>query len=329
MRKLSYCPKDLLVGFYKKKVPRGPFFDGQVSVISSYNKLGETVLLSFIPEQASKERKNIFLGKLGNTYHDSVFKNNPFEKSTDEYNGFHSYTERFNLGNGNIIQQVQRLLTLEVKDKPKGSLYNTGFKVKGRIGIHIDGVSAGRFHGSKRQIYSRNIEVLQKFIYDNPSHEFYQFGQGLKKDESILPSGVSVPVNGNKEGLFQRVVDCLNGSVESAIDLAATCEYFICLNSSFYHIAAALDCKVICIINNPKIEECYLPILINEMPPVLAPYDVFDKVWLYPQSVHLHQDGGNDLVPIFSEENLKRAINGEVYPFWRDDYLNLIHEFRR
>lgn len=317
-------PQDLLTNFYKKKETRGNSFDGEVKSLSCYNKLGETALLSFIPEQAAKEGKNISVGSFGNSYFAPVFGKNPFVKECQDLNAFHSYTERFNLGNGNLVQQIQRLLKLKVDPKPRGRFYGSSIKISNRIGIHIDGVSAGRFYGAKRAIYADNLKILQSFINNNKQYEFVQFGQGAKKDEKILPSGVSLPTENNKEGLLEGVSDFLNKGIEESIDLASTCEYFICLNSSFYHIAAALDCKIICIINNPKIEECYLPILVNEMPPNSPPYDIFDKIWLYPQAVHLHQDGENDLVPTFSELNLKRAINGEVYPFWDDKYLNLI-----
>ncbi len=318
-------PKDLIVDFYKGKAPVGKPFDGDVKSISCYNKLGETVLLSFVPEQALREGKEISVGSFGNSYFRSVFSRDPFVKECQELNAFHSYTERFNLGNGNLIQQIQRLLKLSVDPKPKGRLFRPSAKISKRIGIHIDGISAGRFYGNKRSIYAQNLKALQSFINNNKQYEFVQFGQGAKKDELALPSGVSLATDGNKEGLLEGVSDFLNKGIEESIDLAASCEYFICLNSSFYHIAAALECKIICIINNPKIQECYLPILVNEMPPTSPPYDIFDKIWLYPQAVHLHQDGENDLVPLFSEENLKRAINGEVYPFWSDKYLSLIY----
>ena len=32
-----------------------------------------------------------------------------------------------------------------------------------------------------------------------------------------------------------------------------------------------------------------------------------DMNWLYPQNVHMHQDNGSEMVPLFSYENLKKA----------------------
>ena len=49
-----------------------------------------------------------------------------------------------------------------------------------------------------------------------------------------------------------------------------------------------------------------------------------DIEWLFPQNVHLHQNGQNELVPIVSEDSLKMAINGDVYPYWKFDFLDLI-----
>lgn len=327
MRQLGLIPEDLICKFYQGKRSKGEPPSETLSSISCYNKLGETVLLSSIPEQANAEGRNILLGNSQNSYFDSVFKDNPFVKVSADNNSFHFYTERFNLGNGNIIQQIQRLLGLKATSKPKGSLYSLAVKKPNRIGVHVDGISAGRFCGSKRSIYSDNLKSLENFIKTSSRFEFIQFGQGSEKDETILPSGVSIATGGNKKGLLDGAMDFLNRGIPESINLAATCEYFICLNSSFYHIAAALGCKIICVINNPKIEECFLPILVNEMPQTSPPYDVFDKIWLYPQAVHLHQDGENLLVPRFSEQNLKKAINGEIYPFWTDEYLDLIHGY--
>jgi hypothetical protein len=46
--------------------------------------------------------------------------------------------------------------------------------------------------------------------------------------------------------------------------------------------------------------------------------------WLYPQNVHLHQNGENEVVKKLSVFNIKKAFNGEIYPFWSHKFLDLI-----
>ena len=84
------------------------------------------------------------------------------------------------------------------------------------------------------------------------------------------------------------------------------------------NLAAAMSIKSIIIVNVPDINNLYLP--------VLEDISQEDTNWLYPQNVHLHQNGENELVKYATEENIKKAINGELYPFWTHDYLDLIYD---
>jgi hypothetical protein len=84
------------------------------------------------------------------------------------------------------------------------------------------------------------------------------------------------------------------------------------------HLAAALGLKIVGIINFPDPARIFLP--------VLKDINLVESSWLYPQSVLLHQDGEGELVARFSLLNLERAIAGELYPYWSDRYLPLIHE---
>ena len=97
------------------------------------------------------------------------------------------------------------------------------------------------------------------------------------------------------------------------------CEYFIGLNSGFMNLAACFDIKSIIILNIPTNPS-------DIVLPVLKDIRVPDMNWLYPQNVHLHQDGGLNMVPLFSYENILKAINGEIYPFWTEKYLDLIYD---
>jgi hypothetical protein len=322
-------PENILVSFYKEKKSKSQIFSEQIESLGCYNKLGESIMISSIPEKVFKKNQNITLNIDNNYYLDLVLKNNPyFRNGSTKFYTIHHLVENYNFGNGNILQQIYRAIGLDIDIKPKGNLYLDAIKtIPQKIGIHIDGVSAGRFYGKAREIYTENLNIIQQFIDSHPEYSFIQFGQGFKKNENLIKQGYSVPIEEDKTGLFNNVEDFLNRPLDETLNKIAECEYFICLNSGFYHAAIALDIKTICIINLPIIQECYLPILVNEMLPCTPPYSYWDKNWLYPQAVHLHQDGENELVKKFSEENLNKAIHGDIYPFWNDKYLSLIHNY--
>lgn len=314
MKKLDYC--GILKTVYSLKRPRGSS-PPPCNYLGPYNKLGDSIMITSVPMKAFIEGKDAGLSFIlendKTTFIWEVLKHNPFTSNIrvvdKQPTTFHQLVEGYNCGNGNMLQQIYRSLGLKVDAKPKGFLnvYNVNKKAN-KIGIHIDGVSAGKMvgGGDRRLIYPHNVELLQEFILENSgAYEFVQFGLG---------------------NLLNGVVDFTKRDLWESFEELSSCMYMICINSGFYHAAIALDVKTICIINNPRISECFLPILVNEMCPCVPPYDVWDKNWLYPQAVHLHQDGANPLVPYFSKESLKAAIEGEVYPFWMDDYLYLIYD---
>jgi hypothetical protein len=116
-----------------------------------------------------------------------------------------------------------------------------------------------------------------------------------------------------------RGVDDRTGApLAATIELMASCEYFVGIISGPMHLAAALDLKIVGIINFPEPDRIYLP--------VLKDIALVESAWFYPQSVLLHQDGEGELVPRFSLDNLERAFGGEIYPYWSDRYLSLIDE---
>src|SRR5437870_1947188 len=87
------------------------------------------------------------------------------------------------------------------------------------------------------------------------------------------------------------------------------------------HIAAALNLKLVVIVNFPPAHKICLPTLVD--------IDQIEAEWFYPQSVILHQDTDSKFVKLVSAENLKRAIDGELYPYWSSRYLDLIYEHSR
>lgn len=105
-----------------------------------------------------------------------------------------------------------------------------------------------------------------------------------------------------------------NLSVKDMIAIMEKCEFFLGIDSGPSHVAAALDVKSIIIINSPE-SDIYLP--------KLKECDVPNSEWLYPQNIHLNTSGESRLVPKFSEENLRSAFDGNIYPFWKEDFLDL------
>lgn len=103
-------------------------------------------------------------------------------------------------------------------------------------------------------------------------------------------------------------------NINDLISVMETCEYFLGIDSGPMHLAAALDLKSVVIINDPncfiylpRIKECELP----------------NSEWLYPQNVHLNRSGVTELVPKLNEKNILFALNGEIYPYWSEQYLTL------
>jgi len=98
----------------------------------------------------------------------------------------------------------------------------------------------------------------------------------------------------------------------------ATGEWFLGIISGPMHVATALGLRGIVIINFPKPQKIFLPTVVS--------CGQIEEEWFPPQHVFLHQDGEGPLVKRSTFDNIKRAFNGEIYPFWNDKYLGLIHE---
>jgi hypothetical protein len=118
----------------------------------------------------------------------------------------------------------------------------------------------------------------------------------------------SLTFNGQTTGL----------SLAETIQLLSSAEYFIGIMSGPIHLAAALDIKLICVTNFPPPELICLP--------CLKDIDQVESEWFYPQSVILHQDDDGKFVKRLTTENLHRALDGDIYPYWSDRYLELIQD---
>jgi len=305
---------DTIINYYKDKVSNKKtlpdldnFFEQKEKYAVTFNPgIGDSVVINQLLFETESKRSNIHV----KSYSDKFFEISQFNKfiKTNFYNekALKQYRtevlEDYNLGSGHLIQKMRKFFKLPVLKKPKSFLETGEKKIPNRIGLHFSvGLSAielSNLNQFPRQLYKHNLEIIQELIDNNPRYEFVEFG-------------------GQTTGL-QNCINYCNESLSFSIKELSKCEYFIGLNSGFMNLAACFDIKSIIILNIPN---NHLDIVL----PVLKDIKVPDMNWLYPQNVHLHQDGGSDMVPLFNYKNVLKALNGEVYPFWSESYLDLIY----
>lgn len=300
--------EDAIFNHYRSKQTHRPFYDfSRIREFTELNLttlnigLGDAIALTCLTQQSSKKLNIFSNNKHWQTLCRFNSALNPIGESKDYIRT--ELIELYNVGNGHIDQRLQRTLGLPIQRLPKPYLHPTAAPVKRRnkVALHFStGVSAFDLlqHGfvNPRQLEDWARKEILKFI-DDSNFEFVEFGMEQK---------------------FQhpRVKDFTKTTVEDSINEMATCEYFIGLNSGFMSVAAALDLKSVIVVNVPDVKDLYLP--------VIQECSAEDMNWLYPQNVHLHQNGENELVKKLSAANIKKAFDGEIYPFWSHKYLDLI-----
>lgn len=305
--------KDILVKFYSSKESTRQEIDcsflqenSGLSICTLNSGLGDAIVLTSL----SKNKKNHILYSPNKHWQTlAKFNQNLSKQPIGDRFIRTELLELFDLGNGHLHQRLQRAFGIEQDLIPKGYLYPTEEieKNKRKIAIcfstgpsGLDLLSVG-FKNPRRLDQTAEVEV-RKFI-EGSSYEFVELGS-------------------ERMFAYENVKDFTKKTVEDSLNELSSCEYFIGLNSGFMNAAAALSVKSIILLNVPRVEDLYLPVI----------KDFYDETsrsgqdiqWLFPQNVFLHQHGENELVPIVSCDNIKKALNGEVYPFWKTDYLDLI-----
>ncbi|MAF24959.1 hypothetical protein CL634_05225 [bacterium] len=211
----------------------------------------------------------------------------------------------FDFGGGHWFQNIQQSLGFEPDLKPKADLFvPNAKKQKGKVILNF---SAGpdqarqkeEVHPRARELYPEHRDTIQKFINNNRNR--YHF--------------VEVDIESSN---FENVENKCGMDIDKSIEEIATCEYYLGIINGIMHVATALELKCITILNFPSAHQIYLP--------RLADLDLPDIDWLYPQNVHLHEDDDAELVQYLTYSNLEKAFNGEIYPFWEEDYINLFFE---
>lgn len=302
---MQQAPADMLRNHYRDILPkpRKPvdFDPWEHSVTNGPHGLGDCVMLSDLPYASPRP--------FGVHSHSGAWPavegllqvgTGPY---LDKWLRVDATYAQHNLGNGHLFQRLRRLYGLDVPEKPFGKLKREYPQVSGRVAVHFDaGIhqtwQKEHLHPKAREVYPENIAIIQEFINQNPNLEFIEFGS--------RPTGLT------------GIKSCVGMELGLQLRVVGTCEWFLGIVSGFMHVAAAYECKSVVILNLPAARKIMLPTLVDTLET--------ESEWLYPQNVHLHQDNAGPLVPRFSADSLRAAFNGEVYPYFKNDWLHLIHE---
>lgn len=301
------CDRDIIIDFYRKskRMRKRPLEDfNNHTLTNTPTGLGDTMLLTSIPWLANRQGKERFI------YHDSphfsvLMQFNPYFKPLrpDAPQLAADALQRdFDMGAGHFIQRLQRAMGLYPERRPQGFLNIEHRPVKNRFVFHFEPGrhaqwQAQHVHPKARQVYPETKAVLQQFVSAHPDFEFFEVGRPTATLEGV---------------------ELLNLPLDKTIEFLATCEYFVGIISGPMHMATALGLRCVVIINFPAPEKIVLPTLVD--------IDQVESEWFYPQNVLLHQEGEGPQVKRFSRLNLERALGGDVYPYWSDNYLDLIYE---
>lgn len=219
-----------------------------------------------------------------------------------KYNKFHTLFSTWDIQlhskfGGHFFQQIQHFLGLPIDIKPKAKLTSGIPVIKNKVVMTFDKgiVNQQHIHPRARMIYEESKNIIQQFIntYKN-TYTFIEVGKySLNLD---------------------NVENKTNIGIEKTAEEIASCDYFFGNHNGLMHIAAAFEKKSIIIINFPDAKDIILP--------RLSKNNIVDIDWLYPQNIHLHQDNEGLLVPKLTYNNIIKAFNGEIYPFFNDKYLH-------
>lgn len=303
-------PEDAILSHYrgvKAKVlmPLRPMDGLTLSTVTQ--GLGDTMMLTDFPKACAQQGKKFSSFSLSPHFRE-LMKFNPYWKDSNPDKAYMvnapDLVRQYNCGNGHYIQRIRRAFGLKVDDIPKGSITWKGRRFPNRVILHFD---AGRhalwqrkeIHPKARMLYPENKAILEAFIAAHPELEFVQVGQN--------------------QLTIKGVQNAATPTTEALINMVASGSWFIGIISGVMHVAVALDLRCIVVINFPSAKKIYLPTLVVD--------GAIESEWMYPQCCHLHQDDEGELVKRYSLDNLNRALNGELYPFWDcAKYAALIHE---
>ena len=201
-------------------------------------------------------------------------------------------------GGGHFLQKIQHVCGIHKQLRPRPLLINKHNTIPNMVVMSFDKGQGNQtsIHPRARLLYPEHKITIQKFINNNLNK--YTF----------------VEVGKTFSGL-ENIIDKTNQGIEITAKIIAECDYYFAMHNGLTHIAAGFNKKSIIIINFPSAKHIYLP--------CLKEIRLQEISWLYPQNVHLHQDDEGELVKFLDYDNIERAFNGELYPFFLETYLTL------
>ena len=285
----------------KPRLPR--VLDGMTLATSAFG-IGDAVILSDLPRAGHQNDRFMSIFS-PSEYFQTIMSFNPYYKP--RLAPFCAIADvlyhAFDLGNGHLIQRFRRAYGLPIDLEPRGCIEVPGRSTRSRIALHFE--AGGHAEWQRRHIRpdarilsSSSKSAIEELIAARSDFEFVEIGK--------CSSGI------------KGAIDRTGLSLSESIEVLSSAKYFIGIMSGPMHLAAALGIKAICITNFPAPELICLP--------TLKDIDQIESEWFYPQSVILHQDGGGTFVKQVSVENLQRALDGDLYPYWSSRYLPLIEE---
>ena len=262
--------------------------------------LGDTLLITDLPRASIGRHQAYSYGP----HFKPLMKFNPWFKEVDckpRLLFAPDVLNRYDNGNGHYFQRLRRLFGCPVEALPKPCVSWKGTRFKSRVILHFEPGPHARWqqihvHTKARQLYPETRASLERFIVEQPNCEFIQIGHA---DLRIKKA---------------KYIPC--PSTESLVNLVGSAGWFIGIISGPMHLATALGLKCVVVLNFPSAAKVVLPALKHT--------GLIEEGWLYPQNVHLHQDDESPLVRHATDLNLHRAFNGELYPFWKPDWLGMV-----
>ncbi len=290
-----------------KKIAKAPLPQtlGALTLSNTATGIGDTVILTDLPRAAAENDDQVTVFSMSHFFKTLMSFNphylpgvTPFLVASD------LLVATYDLGNGHYIQRLRRAFGYPVDDLPRGCLVVPDTRpTPKRVALHFEAGAHSLWqrqhvHPQARILSRESKAAIQQFIARHGDWEFVEFGKTSQAWDGVL----------DRTGI----------PFADAIRELAQCEYFLGILSGPLHIAAALGLKIITIVNFPPADQIYLPTLVDS--------GQVEGEWFYPQSVLLHQEGEGPLVPMLTVKNLECAFQGEIYPYWSEDYLSLIHE---
>lgn len=302
---IKYDPRTEIVDFYrwhKDSIPKKekPSFHINTTLTNVAQGLGDCVMLTDILrfEGTSAYSNSKHFGPLMEfNPHYKYRINSPFLVDAP------MLVRAFDCGGGHFLQRIRRAYKCPVDLKPKGLIVCDVQKPKREMVVmHFDpGVHAQwqqqHIHPRARVLYSESRKIIETIIKERPDLDFVTIG-----NDPMIAGARHVKTD----------------TTQDAIRLIAGASWFVGIMSGPMHVATALGLRCIVIINFPDARKIYLPTILD--------IQQVEAEWFYPQNVHLHQDNDSRLVPKLSEYTLRAAFDGDVYPYWSDEYLSLVEE---